>query len=62
MNPVRTGRVILALMPYALFMGGVLAAAKLAGAPGGAPAALQALGIAGMGLVWGAVRHRRRQQ
>lgn len=59
MNPVRTGRVILALMPYALFLGGVLAAAKVAGTHGGTSAALQALGIAGVGLVWVALRHRR---
>jgi hypothetical protein len=62
MNPVRTGRAILILLPYVLFLGGILAAAKVGGSPGGAFAALQALGVAGVGLVWAALRGRRGEQ
>jgi hypothetical protein len=62
MNPVRAGRAILVLLPYALFLGGVLAAAKVGGAPGGAAAALQALGVTGVGFVWAALRGRRGRQ
>lgn len=61
MNPVRAGRAILVLLPYVLFLGGLLAAAKVGG-PGGATAALQALGIAGVGFVWAALRGRRGRQ
>lgn len=62
MNPVRTGRLILALLPYALFGGGVLAAAKVGTAPGGAYPAIEALGVASVGFIWVALRHRRGQQ
>lgn len=55
MNPIQTGRMILALLPYTLFVGGVLAAAKVGGV-----AAVEALSVAGIGLIWVAVRHRHR--
>ncbi|MGW0569906.1 hypothetical protein [Streptomyces tauricus] len=52
MNPIRLGRTILFLLPYVLVVSGVLAASKVAGAPGGSAAALQALGIAAIGGIW----------
>ena len=61
MNPVRAGRAVITVLPYVLFLGGVFAAAKLGGTPGGGTATLQALGIAGVGLAWAAIRGRRRR-
>lgn len=52
MNPVRNGRTIIFLLPYTLIATGILAAAKVAGAPGGTGTALLALGIAGVGGLW----------
>jgi hypothetical protein len=59
MNPIRIGRTIIFLLPYALILCGVLAASKVAGAPGGTSAALQALGIAAVGALWAWRRGRR---
>lgn len=55
MNP----RTILLLLPYAMLVGGVLAAAKVGTVPGGAVAAIQALSVAAVGLLWIALRTRR---
>lgn len=59
MNPVRVGRTIIFLLPYTLIVTGILAASKVAGAPGGTVAALQALGIAAVGGFWAWQRGRR---
>ena len=59
MNPIRTGRAFVLLLPYALVVGGLFAAAKVAGAPGGTGAASQALGVAALGGVWAWLRARR---
>jgi len=59
MNPVRIGRTIVFLLPYTLIITGMLAASKVAGAPGGSGAAFQALGIAAVGALWARVRGRR---
>jgi hypothetical protein len=55
-------RLILFLLPYVMLVGGILAAAKLGAAPGGAGASVQALGIAALGLVWVALRARHRSR
>ena len=59
MDPIRIGRTIIFLLPYILVVAGVLAASKVAGAPGGTSAALQALGIAAVGGLWAWRRGRR---
>ncbi|MFD0440575.1 hypothetical protein [Streptomyces chartreusis] len=59
MNPVRLGRTVLFLLPYILVVSGVLAASKVAGAPGGTGAAFGALGVAAIGALWAWRRGRR---
>ncbi|MEV5998876.1 hypothetical protein AB0M25_06215 [Streptomyces griseomycini] len=59
MNPIRIGRTVIFLLPYALIVTGILAASKVAGAPGGTGAALQALGVATVGALWAWRRGRR---
>ncbi len=59
MNPIRTGRTILFLLPYLLVISGLLVAGQKAAAPGGATSALQALAVAAVGFVWAYVRARR---
>ncbi|MGW4490449.1 hypothetical protein [Streptomyces sp. NPDC004376] len=59
MNPVRIGRTILFLLPYTLIVTGILAASKVADAPGSTGVVLQALGIAALGAVWAWRRGRR---
>jgi len=52
MDPIRLGRTVLFLLPYLLIVSGVLAASKVAGAPGGTGAALGAMGVAAVGALW----------
>jgi hypothetical protein len=59
-NPVRTGSAVLLLLPYVLFVGGVLAAAKLGGTPNGTVPTIEALSVAAIGLLWTVLRHRRK--
>ncbi|MGW6454755.1 hypothetical protein ACWF94_02305 [Streptomyces sp. NPDC055078] len=59
MNPSTAGRTIIFLLPYVLLLGGILAAGKVAGAPGGTTAVFQALGVATVGGVWVWLRARR---
>ncbi|MFD7993773.1 hypothetical protein [Streptomyces mexicanus] len=59
MNPIRTGRTILFVLPYALITTGVLVAGEKASTPGGAIGALQALAVAAIGALWACVRARR---
>lgn len=59
MNPITTGRTIIFLLPYGLLLAGILAAAKVSGAPGGTTAVFQALGVAALGGIWVWLRARR---
>jgi hypothetical protein len=58
MNPIRTGRTILFFLPYVLIVSGILAASKIAGATG---VALQALGVAAVGVLWAWRRGRQKR-
>lgn len=60
MNPIRLGRTVLFLLPYVLVVSGVLAASKVADAPGGTGAAFEALGVAAIGALWAWRRGRRK--
>jgi hypothetical protein len=59
MSLFRTGRTIAFLLPYVLIVAGFLTAGKAAGSPGGSEVALQALGIAEIGVVWSYLRTSR---
>ena len=59
MNPIRTGRTILFVLPYVLITTGILVAGEKASTPGGAIDALQALAVAAVGALWACVRARR---
>ncbi|MDX3435629.1 hypothetical protein [Streptomyces stelliscabiei] len=59
MTPIRNGRLIIFLLPYTLIVTGILAASKVAGAPGGIGTAFQALGIGAIGGFWAWRRGRR---
>ncbi|GAB2326672.1 hypothetical protein [Streptomyces variabilis] len=59
MNPIRLGRTIIFLLPYTLMICGILAASKVAGAPGGTGTAFQALAVAALGAFWAWRRGRR---
>lgn len=59
MNPIRLGRTVLFLLPYILVVSGVLAASKVAAAPGGIGVAFEALGVAAIGALWAWRRGRR---
>ncbi|MCP9945996.1 hypothetical protein LUX12_16270 [Streptomyces somaliensis] len=59
MNPIRTGRTILFVLPYILIITGIVVAGEKASTPGGAIAALQALAVAAVGALWACVRARR---
>jgi hypothetical protein len=58
-NPIRTGRAVLFLLPYVLIVAGVLVAGQKAGSPGGTAGALQALAVAAVGVIWAYLRARR---
>uniref|UniRef100_UPI003D71EE5D hypothetical protein n=1 Tax=Streptomyces tricolor TaxID=68277 RepID=UPI003D71EE5D len=58
-NPIRTGRAILFLLPYILIVTGILVAGEKASTPGGATGALQALAVAVFGMLWACGRARR---
>jgi hypothetical protein len=59
MSLVRNGRTIVFLLPYALVLGGILVAGKAAGSSGGTEVVLQALGVAGVGVIWSYLRNSR---
>ncbi|MFJ8636772.1 hypothetical protein [Streptomyces sp. NPDC093568] len=59
MNPIRLGRTVLFLLPYILVVSGVLAASKVAAAPGGTGVAFEALGVTAIGALWAWRRGRR---
>lgn len=59
MHPIRLGRTVLFLLPYVLVVSGLLAASKVAGAPGGTGSGLGALGVAAVGALWAWRRGRR---
>lgn len=59
MKVIRIGSAIVILLPYILIVAGILTAGKAAGSPGGTIVALQALGVAGIGVVWSYLRNSR---
>jgi hypothetical protein len=59
MDPIRLGRTVLFLLPYLLIVSGVLAASKVASAPGGTGTAFEALAVAAVGAFWAWWRSRR---
>ncbi len=59
MNPVRAGRAVLLLLPYALVIIGILGAGNTANSPEGFLKGLQMLAVAGLGAVWAYLRARR---
>ncbi|MDX3366442.1 hypothetical protein PV387_10425 [Streptomyces sp. ME02-6987-2C] len=59
MNPIRIGRTVLFFLPYVLVVSGLLAASKIAGAPGGTGVVFQALGVTAVGALWAWRRGRR---
>jgi len=56
MNPARTGRTILFLLPFVLIVTGILVAGEVSGRPGGTHVALQALSISAVGALWACLR------
>ncbi|MFE4082874.1 hypothetical protein [Streptomyces sp. YIM B13502] len=59
MDPFRTGRTIIFVLPYVLIATGMLVAGEKASTPGGAIGALQDLAVVGVGALWACVRARR---
>lgn len=59
MNPVRTGRAILLLLPFVLIVSGILVGGDVIGRPGGTHVAIQALSVSVVGAVWACLRNWR---
>lgn len=59
MNPMRTSRTILFVLPYVLVVTGILVAGEKASSSGGATGATQALAVAAIGALWACVRAHR---